>query len=275
MREVATDDDDDDDDEVRVIQSGALQHVIGRIDPQLLNKLMSHQRECALFCLDRFAAGRGVIVALTMGMGKTLTALAVCDAIAHQSKQLYVLVIAPATIVTNWSQEFDLWSFSNIKTMNVVLKLEFAEKCSVRNAQRTGGIVVVSTEMFRLHSRVFGQPSLVVVDEGHRLKNSKTQLMKALQTLETPCRLVLTGTPLQNNLSECYSIVNWVHRSRGSQSASLKVLRRRDRTRSRKRCDRHAGGAGSRSSAHVANASRRGRFSSRRHQAGAHAPDQE
>lgn len=54
-------------------------------------------------------------------------------------------------------------------------------------------------------------PDLVVCDEGHLLKNSKTAISKAVNQLKTKRRIVLTGTPLQNNLKECECFESFSH----------------------------------------------------------------
>ncbi|CAG8848954.1 34437_t:CDS:2, partial [Racocetra persica] len=75
-----------------------------------------------------------------------------------------------------------------------------------------GGVFIINYEMFRqlVMSEIDGSefrecllnpgPSLVVADEGHILKNKETQLQEALMHLKTPSRIILTGSPLQNNL---------------------------------------------------------------------------
>lgn len=85
---------------------------------------------------------------------------------------------------------------------------------------KEGGVLIMGYEMFRNLSSETGRlkkrektsiqtalvdpgPDLVVCDEGHLLKNSKTSLSKAVNRLKTLRRIVLTGTPLQNNLNEC------------------------------------------------------------------------
>jgi ATP-dependent DNA helicase len=51
---------------------------------------------------------------------------------------------------------------------------------------------------------------LLVVDEGHRLKNPKCQLMAMLRRIQTGSRFLLTGTPVQNNMSEMWSLMNFL-----------------------------------------------------------------
>lgn len=91
----------------------------------------------------------------------------------------------------------------------------------VKDWQKFGGVLVIGYDMFRnlsnpktkRHSKkitagfntclVDPGPDLVVCDEGHLLKNEKTGISIAMNRLKTLKRIVLTGTPLQNNLKEC------------------------------------------------------------------------
>ena len=67
---------------------------------------------------------------------------------------------------------------------------------------------------FADHVTLIG-PDIIVCDEGHRLKNSESTISSVMNRVKTRRRLVLTGTPLQNNLAECRSLIGW-NRSRHS-----------------------------------------------------------
>ena len=74
-------------------------------------------------------------------------------------------------------------------------------------------VLIISYDLFRMNSTLLSQSKnigLLVVDEGHRLKNTSGSLtLSALETLNCKARLVITGTPVQNNLSEFYNVANF------------------------------------------------------------------
>ena len=74
-------------------------------------------------------------------------------------------------------------------------------------------ILIISYETFRLHSKVLhkGEVGLVLCDEGHRLKNSENQTYQALMGLNAKMRVLLSGTPIQNDLLEYFSLLHFVN----------------------------------------------------------------
>lgn len=86
-------------------------------------------------------------------------------------------------------------------------------------------ILVVSYETLRGHIDCLldSQLGLMICDEGHRLKNHENQTYQALFQLKTKSRIILSGTPIQNDLSEFYSLMNFVNTDLlGSQNAFRK-----------------------------------------------------
>lgn len=75
-------------------------------------------------------------------------------------------------------------------------------------------VLIISYDLFRMNSALLSQSTnigLLVVDEGHRLKNtSGTKILSALNSLRCSARLLISGTPIQNNLSEFYNVANFV-----------------------------------------------------------------
>ena len=198
------------DEPVTVEQSGAIYHEFGRITPTLAVQLMSHQVEAVDFVLNAFIKQHGAVMALGMGMGKTLTTLSILDLIAESYDGSYMLVLAPSVIAPNWEKEFEMWNPPHITLHPIVMKMDRGTERLLKNAQSFGGLVVTTVDTFRLHTALFGQPKVIVIDEGHRIKNNRSQLFHAVDTMTTPYKMALTGTPLQNNLAECFTLINWI-----------------------------------------------------------------
>ncbi|CAG8791440.1 15406_t:CDS:1, partial [Acaulospora morrowiae] len=124
----------------------------------------------------------------------------------------------------NWEQEFRKW-IAHIDVPKTCPVYKFRDdhdtkgrRISLLDKWWKGGILLMGYEMFRIlvnsdvqysHYLVNPGPSLVVADEGHRLKNKETELYKYLQCLKTHSRIILTGSPLQNNLEEYWCTINF------------------------------------------------------------------
>jgi len=163
---------------------------------------------------------QGAILADEMGLGKTFMSIAVIFALHRRNKQHRFIIVCPSSLVGNWSKEFDKWIGKASQPSRVVISKGGDDalrqiKSFVPTKPRMSEVLILSYEMFRAHSTVLSnstQIGCLVVDEGHRLKNASGSLtLSALNSLKSESRLLITGTPIQNNLSEFYSIVEFVN----------------------------------------------------------------
>ncbi|KAI7806213.1 putative DNA repair and recombination protein RAD54B [Triplophysa rosa] len=191
------------------------------VDPHLTNHLRPHQREGVVFLYEclmgmRLAGRCGAILADEMGLGKTLQCVCVLWTLLRQGPYggrpvlKRALVVCPGSLVKNWAAEFNKWlgreriSVYTVDQDHRVEDFVSSPLCSV---------MVISYEMLlrsvdRLKELDFG---VLVCDEGHRLKNSNIKTSGALTALSCERLLILTGTPVQNDLQEFYSIIEFVN----------------------------------------------------------------
>lgn len=216
------------------------------VDKTLVKKLKPHQANGIKFMFDacfesleraRNSKGSGCILAHCMGLGKTLQVVTLCHTLLSNSEVTGVeriLVICPLSTVLNWVNEFRIW-MKHVKKGTEVEVYEISKyKNNIVRANQLmewhneGGVMVLGYDMYRnLSNQTTGRikkkvreslqtsliepgPDLIVCDEGHLLKNEKTSLSKAVNRITTLRRIVLTGTPIQNNMKEYYCMVQFV-----------------------------------------------------------------
>ncbi|XP_055333402.1 transcriptional regulator ATRX homolog [Paramacrobiotus metropolitanus] len=207
---------------------------------RLWNKLEEHQKSGVKFmyrnviesykfsCEHPFG---GCILAHSMGLGKTVQVISLMQAILS-NKVLNLetcLVLCPASTIGNWENECVQWmkgipkdltikayTFTEYKTPVARLKL-------LKTWKSNGGLLMMSYMMFSTMCKAGAPlseefrkfllepgPDIVVCDEAHELRNSKSLKTKIITEIATTARIALTGTPLQNNLDEYWTMVNFI-----------------------------------------------------------------
>jgi DNA repair and recombination protein RAD54B len=194
------------------------------LDPVLNKKLRHHQREGVQFMYEcvmgmRDFGGQGCILADDMGLGKTLQTIALLWTLIkqtpiHRSAPVVkkALIVCPVSLIKNWKKEFRKW----LPHTNLGV-LQFEDPKTTRLSMFDGkvfNIMIIGYERLRMVADDLAEShdiDIVICDEGHRLKTVKNKSAKAIESLNTPRRIILSGTPIQNDLSEFYAMVNFVN----------------------------------------------------------------
>ncbi|EMR68109.1 putative helicase swr-1 protein [Eutypa lata UCREL1] len=150
------------------------------------------------------------ILADEMGLGKTIQTIAL---LAHLACQHEVwgphLVIVPTSVMLNWEMEFKKWC-PGFKVLSYYGSIE--ERKRKRQGWKTDdmwNVCITSYQIVLQDQQVFKrrQWHYMILDEAHNIKNFKSKRWQTLLTFNTQARLLLTGTPLQNNLTELWSLL--------------------------------------------------------------------
>ncbi|KAK5114471.1 hypothetical protein LTR62_002406 [Meristemomyces frigidus] len=202
------------------------------IDPRLAKVLRPHQVEgvkfmyrCATGLIDENA--EGCIMADEMGLGKTLQCITLMWTLLKQSPDagkstIQKCVIAcPSSLVRNWANELVKWLGPDAITPFAVdgkaskeeLTQQMRSWASATGRAVTRPVLIVSYETLRLYVQELNNTpiGLMLCDEGHRLKNGESQTFEALNGLNVKKRVILSGTPIQNDLSEYFALLNFAN----------------------------------------------------------------
>ncbi len=170
---------------------------------ELLNaKLLPYQLDGIAF-----AAGAGrAILADDMGLGKTIQGIGVAELLAQLAEIRRVLVVCPASLKSQWRAE--ICRFSGQSTQIV---LGSGEERIEQYQSDTFFTICNYEQVLRDLSAIENVPwDLIILDEGQRIKNWESKTSNVIRQLESPFRLVLSGTPLENRLGELFTVTRFV-----------------------------------------------------------------
>jgi len=196
--------------EARKVQTSA--------QPKLVSggKMRDYQLEGLTWLTCLYQIGLNGILADEMGLGKTIQLISFLAFLRENGTNGPFLILGPLSTVNNWVREFGFWT---PKIPVVMYHGSPQVRGEIRRKQLKGDskgakfpVVCTSYEIcMRDKKYLANYPwKFIVVDEGHRLKNFNCKLVRELKQYQSESRLILTGTPLQNNLSELWSLLNFL-----------------------------------------------------------------
>lgn len=190
------------------------------LDPSLYRRMRPHQKEGVQFLyrcvMERLAIQRGAILADDMGLGKSLQTIALLHTLLKQGPLGVpvvhkALIVAPSSLLENWRAEIRKWVGEASTVKAIILgtsatSKEHEKKQTILDFKfgRLYNIGIISYDALRKYAgELSGSIDVLVADEGHRIKSaSGNKTIDALILASKNSRKVLlSGTPLQNNLS--------------------------------------------------------------------------
>lgn len=224
---------------LKVDKTKILVHVV--VDPVLGNILRPHQREGVKFMYDCVTGAKGefqgCIMADEMGLGKTLQCITLLWTLLRQSPECKptinkAIIVCPSSLVKNWYNELEKWLPNRIHALAIdggskEFTTKNLENYMANQTQRSGcPVLIISYESFRIYENILNSSDvgMVFCDEGHRLKNCENLTYKALMGLKTKRRILLSGTPIQNDLTEYFSLIHFVNPGMLGTTAEFKKI---------------------------------------------------
>lgn len=170
--------------------------------PPVNAKLRTYQYKGFLWAVNNLLNGFGVIFADDMGLGKTLQAITVIYHLKLQ-KQITkpVLIVVPTTLLNNWALELEKFA----------PELSHSAYYGQGRVMKPGDIIFTTYQILRRDIEIIKKHSfdMIVIDEAQNIKNSDTKVAKSVKSIKAPYKMALSGTPVENNLSELWSVFDF------------------------------------------------------------------
>ncbi|KXG27450.2 protein CHROMATIN REMODELING 24 isoform X2 [Sorghum bicolor] len=192
-----------------------------KLPGKIFKMLFSHQREGLRWLWVLHCRGTGGILGDDMGLGKTMQVAAFLAGLFHSRLVKRVLIVAPKTLLAHWTKELSIVGLKE-KIRDYSGPSTNIRSYELQYAFKEGGILLTTYDIVRNNYKLIRGNSYnnddeeegtlwnyIILDEGHLIKNNKTQRAQSLYEIPCAHRIVISGTPIQNNLKEMWTLFNF------------------------------------------------------------------
>ncbi|XP_062591329.1 DNA excision repair protein ERCC-6-like [Saccostrea cucullata] len=193
-----------------------------RVPGRIWSKLFNYQRVGVSWLWELHCQSAGGIIGDEMGLGKTIQMIAFLAAL-RQSKIVSkhfkyrglgpTVIVTPTTVMSQWVKEFHKWwPLFRVAILHSSGSFTGNEEELIWSIVKDKGVLITSFSTLVIHQdKILPYDwHYVVLDEGHKIRNPDAQVTQACKQFRTPHRIILSGSPIQNNLKELWSLFDFV-----------------------------------------------------------------
>ncbi|XP_028765721.1 protein CHROMATIN REMODELING 35-like isoform X2 [Neltuma alba] len=218
--------------------------------PRHMKQMKPHQIEGFNFLVRNLAGDNpgGCILAHAPGSGKTFMIISFMQSFLGKYPQAHPLVVLPKGILATWKKEFQTWQVEDIPLYDFysakadsrsqqleVLKQWVEQKSILFLGYKQFSSIVCDTGTSPVsvtcQKILLEAPSILILDEGHTPRNDNTDIVQSLTKVQTPRKVVLSGTLYQNHVKEVFNILNIVRPPNFLRSQTSRPIVRRIKSR--------------------------------------------
>lgn len=215
------------------------------VHPRHMKHMKPHQLEGFNFLVRNLVTDKpgGCILAHAPGSGKTFMLISFIQSFLAKYPDARTLIVLPKGILSIWKNELQRWQVEDIplfdfytvkadnrsQQLDVLLSWENQKSILFLGYKQFASIVCEASSdriTAACQERLLTVPSLLILDEGHTPRNESTDIVNSLAKVQTPRKVVLSGTLFQNHVKEVFSILNLV-RPKFLRTESSRVIKRR------------------------------------------------
>ncbi|XP_010521188.1 PREDICTED: protein CHROMATIN REMODELING 24 [Tarenaya hassleriana] len=189
---------------------------------KIATMLYPHQREGLKWLWSLHTQGKGGILGDDMGLGKTMQICSFLSGLFHSKLIKRALIVAPKTLLPHWIKELTAVGLSRM-TREYYGNSAKARDYELRYILEDKGVLLTTYDIVRNNSKALQGDNhfsddededeitwdYMILDEGHLIKNPSTQRAKSLLEIPSSHRIIISGTPIQNNLKELWALFNF------------------------------------------------------------------